>query len=321
MFNFYKVKNVEEINEILKKVGVPAWNFVFADTHGDIGYRMIGKSFRTLIKKPWGLVKKTSQEISQLNLLEENELPHLLRPKRNYIHTANNRHWPKDSKYYGGRGYSQGFRGFRIEERLLGNQDIKSLQDIQCDQQVTDAKFVLPRLLKHLRFAEFSKWNMNSEEDSVEMSLYRRFVDIIFERWKIDEYAFYRILDGKLSQQQIQDLNDSYEEAKKDVAGRKWSEFHQLDFQHLSQNEDWIFSPILPGVGDTHTVNPGTAKWNAEKKVYQQFSGASMRLIIEMSPKPQIFLSLPGRNRNYTEKNNLNPWESWRKCKYSQVYY
>ncbi len=319
MFNFYKVKNVKEINEVLKQVGVPAWNFVFADTHGDIGYRMVGKSFRISEKKPWGIVKKTSKEISQLNLLERNELPHVLKPKRNYIHTANNRHWPKDSKYDGGRGYSHGFRGFRIEERLDGKQDIESLQGIQCDLQVTDAKFLVPKLLTHLSFQELSTWNMNSDDDSVEMSLYLRFIDIIFDRWKIDEYAFFRILEKKLSPNQILDLKDFYEEAKKDVSGRRWSEFHQLDFQHLSQNEDWVFSPVIQGLGDTHTVNPGTAKWNDEKKIYQQFSGASMRLIIEMSPKPQIFLSLPGRNRNYYQKENFNPWDRWRKCHYSKV--
>ena len=77
-----------------------------------------------------------------------------------------------------------------------------------------------------------------------------------------------------------------------------------------------MFSPQIPGVGDTHTVNPGSANWNENKKVYEQYSGASMRMIIEMEERPRIHLSLPGLNREYTNSTGKNAWKEWKTCQY-----
>jgi hypothetical protein len=80
------------------------------------------------------------------------------------------------------------------------------------------------------------------------------------------------------------------------------------------------FSPDISGIGDTNTVSPGTSKWNEEKGIYEHFSGASMRVIVELDPKrPRLWLSLPGKNRNYTDKNDSNPWMDFKNCKYFEV--
>lgn len=103
------------------------------------------------------------------------------------------------------------------------------------------------------------------------------------------------------------------------MQGRGWGEFHRLGFHHLSNNEKWIFSPEVAGIGDNHTIDPGTSRWNDERKIYEQFSGASMRMIIEMTERPTVLLVLPGLNRDYTRKSESTPWQDWRSCKYHEL--
>src|SRR5690606_32145172 len=99
-----------------------------------------------------------------------------------------------------------------------------------------------------------------------------------------------------------------------------WGDFHRVSFPHLSKNEAWKFSPELAGVGDNHSVDPGSSKWDEERGLYEQYSGASMRMIIVMKEEPEIHLSLPGFNRRYSEAQTGVPaWKEWKSCQYSRV--
>lgn len=318
MFDLFKMKDVGQMHSLVSSVGVPSWNFVYADKKGDIGYGVVGKTYRSTAKNPLGISTISREELGKEEFLTANERPALLRPSRGYIYSANNRHWPTDAKFYGGRGYSYSFRGFRIEELLAGTHDMESFKKIQCDNQVVDARFFLPKIQNILKVAEFDRWSMLAEDSSTSLPLYRRLMDLMMEKWGVNEYALYKMLDD-LSEKQIGELRESYQLAKKEVGGRSWGEILRLPFTHLSKSEVFDFSPELSGVGDTHSVNPGTARWNAEKKVYEQYSGASMRLIIEMDEKPKIWLSLPGLNRDYDQKTNFSPWEEWKNCHYREV--
>jgi hypothetical protein len=76
----------------------------------------------------------------------------------------------------------------------------------------------------------------------------------------------------------------------------------------------------MPGFGDTHSVDPGTARWNKNSNRYEQVSGASMRMIIEMTARgPKIWLALPGLNRKYEQHEGRSPWLGWKNCQYSEV--
>ena len=320
MFNLYQMENVEEMNNLLTDIGLPSWNFVFADSQGDIGYRMVGKTYENTIKNSYGLPSVTLKEIKEEKFLPPDDRPHVLRPKRNYVYTANNRHWPEDSKFYGGRGYSDSFRGLKIDELLVGKHDVESFKLIQCDQEVVDARFFLPKIQKYLRSPLFSEWNAAATDSSKELPLYRRLMDLLMDHWTVNEYALFRLLD-RLTPSQIAELKEKFELAKAEVSGRNWGEIHRLKFSHLSKNPRWKFSPEISGVGDTHSVNPGTSKWNSKLKIYEQSSGASMRMIVEMDKTPRIWLSLPGKNRFYQNSSydKASPWESWKNCEYTEV--
>jgi acyl-homoserine lactone acylase PvdQ len=318
MFDLFTVSNVTEMNELITQTGIPSWNFVFADTKGDIGYRLVGKTYRHTEKLPLGIPTIKMAELLKEEFLDSADRPHVLKPARNYVYSANNRHWPSDSKFYGGRGYSHSYRGKRIDEMLDGDQDVESFKNIQCDQKVVDAKYFLPKFQKYLGLEEFNGWSMIAEDSSTLLPLYRRLFDLIVEKWEVNEYALFKLLDD-LDDNQIKELTEVYHQAKRDVKSRTWGNFHRLKFPHMSKNSEWIFSPNLAGVGDTHTVNPGTGNWNSDLGIYEQNSGASMRMIIEMSNTPKIWLALPGINREYEKKPANSPWEDWKRCHYTEL--
>jgi penicillin amidase len=320
MFNLMNTKNVTEMDEHLKLVGLPAWNYVFADTNGDIGYRVVGHILKETQKDPYGISYEKYDELNNKKFLDPMERPHVLKPKRNYVYSANNRHWPVNSKFYGGRAYSYSFRGFRIDELLKdGKHDVDSFKRIQCDRQVVDARFFVEKLLRVTDIPEFKGWDFTSQENSIAPSVYRRLMDLLLEGWQVNEYGLFHLLD-KLSDIQKIELKSFYNVAKEQIAGRNWNDFHRLTFAHLSKNDDWKFSPEIPGIGDNHSVDPGTSKWDPDLKTYEQYSGASMRMIIVMKEVPEIHLSLPGYNRNYTEKQSSVPaWNEWRSCLYNKI--
>jgi acyl-homoserine lactone acylase PvdQ len=327
MLELFKAEDVTAMDEILKSVGVPAWNFVFADTSGEIGFRAIGKSYKHEDKLPFGIPVMSYEQFTREAFLSSEEMPHLLRPGRHYIYTANNRHWPLDAAFYGGRGYSPSFRGYRIDQLLQGKHDVESFKKIQCDREVIDAGFFRNLLVRHLISPELENWNFNSFDTTTALPLYRRLMDLLMEQWQVNEYALYRLLN-QLSSEKHKELMDVYALAKAEVGDRDWGQIHKVGFFHLSRNGEWIFSPEISGVGDNQTVDPGTAKWNAERRIYEQNAGASMRMIIEMSQPPAVHLCLPGLNREYTNIRNkptdssekdVNPWEDWRMCRYTRV--
>ncbi len=316
MFAIPTVKDIAALDELLQKVGLPAWNFVFADSKGDIGFRVIGNVYRENGKSTFGMRRLTYEEFKSTALLSPSERPHVMNPARGYVYSANNRHWPSGSEFSGGRGYAQSFRGNRIDELLQTKQDVESFKAIQCDHQAVDAKYFLPKLNIVMKTPELAKWDYSTSEDIVAPGIYRRFMDLLMQKWEVNEFGLWRLLESP-TESMRSEMYFVYQEALKQVAGRKWGELHRLGFAHLSKNTDWVFAPEIPAAGDNFTVDPGTAKWNEDRKLYEHTSGASMRMIIEMGERPRIHLVYPGFNRDYTSKSDKNPWEDWKACRYT----
>lgn len=316
MFSLLEVKTIDEMDEKLKQVGIPAWNFVFADRNGEIGYRVIGNSYKHEGPTPFGMKTLSHKELQENVIFSPEERPHILRPKREYVYSANNRHWPLDSRLNGGRGYAFSFRGHRIDELLSERQSLETFKKIQCDRQAVDAKFFVPALINAIEIPELKEWNLEASENLVAPGIYRRFMDLLMEKWEVNEYGLTRLLKT-ITQEQREEMKSVLEIARKDIAGRPWGKVHRLSFAHLSRNVRWVFSPEISAPGDNHTVDPGTSKWNEDRKVYEHISGASMRMIIEMEDRPKIHLVLPGFNRDYTTKTEKDPWKDWKDCKYT----
>lgn len=333
---------------LLSQVNIPAWNYVFADTFGDIGFRVVGNIFKHQDKPPFGAIQVSWKDFFQPDFLTPVERPHLIKPKtRKYLYTANHRHWPTDALYHGGQAYSLSFRGKRIDHLLKKDQhDLKTFQNIQCDRFATDAEYFVPLLLQFLQknlkddntqkaYHLLSTWNFKADASCLACGLYRRWIDLIHDEWKTLEPATYRILlhllknpEEKNNLELTKSLLNNLRMAINDTGFKPWKDLHVNNFKHLSTqmeqttSKEWQFSPEISTEGDTHSIDPGTSKWNNEKKIFEQYSGASMRMIIEMDKKkPKIFLSLPFKNQHYHQLiNNDNlPWQDWANCKYQEV--
>lgn len=344
-FELMKSTQASEANQALSRIGVPSWNFVFADTQGNIGYRAIGRVPRKETQKSYGITEQSleafEQSIQTQKILSADEMPHVLNPNRGWIATANSRQWPSNSKFSPGRAQAQGFRQFRIEELLTQNHphDFQSLSRVQCDTQAVDARFILPLLLKTVSItpelspaAELLKnWNFQTNLECVACALFRRWMDRIRADSGLNLPAIYRILhssDHELYSSLKTTIQNTLSLAQSDVRKNnpsstqfefpKWGEIHGCLFPHLGDRE--FFNDLgISTPGDEESVNPGNSEWN--QGYFRQTSGASQRLIVELTDPPTIYSILPGsiqdiEKRDFEKPNS--PWRKWVACEYEK---
>jgi hypothetical protein len=157
---------------------------------------------------------------------------------------------------------------------------------------------------------------MRATDKSKVHPLYRRIMDLAMKTWKVDETALYLLLNS-LSLEKIKQLRAIEVQAREEIGHRSWDHLLTVKFPHLSKDENWVFSPEIPGVGDRNSVDPGTSTWNEDRRLYEQTTGASMRMIVELGKVTKIWLSLPGVNRNYDKSRGQGPWLDWRNCQYT----
>ncbi len=337
--DLFEMKSVEEADRIFAAVGLPSWNYVFADDHGQIGYRAIGKIIKHEAPPVFGISKRSLDEFEKIEFLSTDEMPHALKPGRGFVATANNRHWPMDSAFHGGRAYSKAFRAFRIEELLTAKpkHDRESLAKIQCDVEAVDARFLLPEVLPLVNVGEGTSsdirdavallkgWDRVASLDSRATSLYRMWLDKLMFDNGLNEISLYRTLrqnHAALATSANLTLQATLDWLKKRAEGTsrpfipKWSELHKNHFEHLAGGEYFRAKPISTP-GDAQSVNPGTMDWRGD--YYEHTNGASQRLVVELTSPPQVWAILPGPNpdeavegRDLSEKGS--PWQRWRDC-------
>lgn len=345
---FFELMNSTQANEAdqaLSRIGVPSWNFVFADTQGNIGYRAIGRVPRKETQKSYGITELSldsfRQSIQTQEILSVDEMPHVINPSRGWIATANSRQWPSNSKYSPGRAHAQGFRQFRIEELLMQNRphDLNSLSRTQCDIQAVDARFILPLLLKTISITPelshaadlLKKWDFETTLKCEACALYRRWMDRIRVDSGLNLPAIYRVLHASenelytplktiiqnaLSLAQSELRNDKPSSARPEFP--RWGEVHTCLFPHLGDRE-FFNDPGIPTPGDEESVNPGNSEWNQGH--FRQTSGASQRLIVELSDPPVIYSILPGSIQDIEKRDfekSDSPWRKWVACEYEK---
>lgn len=326
-----KVRSVAEMDRVIAKVGIPSWNFVFADTTGEIGYRTNGRAFRTPFKHAPGLRAGSLEEISNPEFLSIEEMPHVLKPARGWVVTANNRHWPATSHLYGGRAYSLSSRAQLIERLVQETKlhDVESFRRIQCDDQASEAPYFRDALVEMLAtqtlssaestwFNNLKSWDFSTRGDCKACAGYRRLMDLLLESQQIGESGLWKLFQARSPEFQAE-VKRQLAVALSDVGARLWSEVHLNPFAHLSGKTDWNFSPEIPTRGDKHSINPGSSRWNENRKVYEHYSGASQRLIVEMKPVPEVWLALPGLNNQYGQFESNAAWTQWESCTLERV--
>lgn len=342
-FDLVKTKSVDETDAILSKIRLNSWNFVFADISGNIGYRATGLVHRYRSAPAFGIEQKSLPEILDLlaakNYLGIDEIPHLKNPKRQYIATANNRQWQSANYFLGSTSNSE-FRAHRIESLLTQTSpplDFDKIHETQCDVEAEDAKVLLPLLNNYfskIRLTEketsalniLKQWNFKTSLDCKECFLYRRWLDLVYEKLEINVIALYNILSQpKLLDQEkfnkelrLALLNGFNEFLELEKNSKRWGDMHVNRFNHLWGSQ-FLHTNVIGTPGDQETVSPGTADWDG--KLFEHKAGASQRLIVELTNPPTVYSSLAGENQDHEipELNdNKMAWQNWAQCQLSK---
>ncbi len=151
---FYDIYHSDDWNgfrNALTSFGLPASNFTYADSKGNIGYKAAGK---VPVRNTGNSIIEASTpgygELEWIGFIKPDELPELYNPQDNYVATANNKP-AKDYKYYISNLYEPPYRAMRIDEvlktknnmtsqefRLLQN-DVISLQAKELTKYINEA--------------------------------------------------------------------------------------------------------------------------------------------------------------------------------------
>ena len=141
--------DIYEFREALRHWDVPAQNFVFADTNGEIGYLMAG-AIPTRAKGQ-GLVPMPgwSGEYEWTGLIPFEELPQVTNPPQHFIVTANNRVVGDSYPYYITNEWLNGYRARRIHDLLTrkGKLAPSDMAAIHADQYSIPAELIVPHIL------------------------------------------------------------------------------------------------------------------------------------------------------------------------------
>ncbi|MFZ4714544.1 MAG: penicillin acylase family protein [Bacteriovoracaceae bacterium] len=330
-----EAKNVTEAQSVFRKMGVPSWNFVFADHEGNIGYQVTGK----LPKRETTSFGMRTIDLKDLDYeyLNVEENPSVLKPERNFVVTANQRHYAGGSHWIGGTGYSLSLRANRIESLLREKQKnkrkltVNDFEEIQCDTIAHDAHFFIHFIkggIKKLTLSNIEKqaftvlenWDFSTSSSCEACPLYRRTMELLKDHYKVNETALYHLME-----QNKVDVAESFKNTVKEMWSDKkgrftnWDEFHRLHFEHISGREDLGTNESIFTMGDQHSINPGTAHYQNGEMFH--YSGASQRVVVEMDNPPKVYLSFPGNNRGNYFASQGDTWNAWKACQFQNLHF
>ncbi|MBL7128496.1 MAG: penicillin acylase family protein [Ignavibacteria bacterium] len=118
IYNVNYSKNWDDFKNALKNFGLPASNFVYADTAGNIGYHVAGKiPLRKSLTEFSSPVYPSGGEVDWTGYINFDNLPNTYNPEDGFIVTANNKP-KKDFEQYISNLYEPHYRAERIESLL-----------------------------------------------------------------------------------------------------------------------------------------------------------------------------------------------------------
>ncbi|UCE05285.1 MAG: penicillin acylase family protein, partial [bacterium] len=201
IYKIIKAKNWDEFTEGLQYFSVPAQNFIYADTAGNIGYYCAGSI--PIRRRGNGLFPQPgwNKKFDWLTSIPFEHLPHSYNPSEDIIVTANNKVVSDKYPYFITTYWEPPYRAQRIEE-LLENKDKFNLDDfktIQSDLYSKHAQFLMPIILEVLpKFEQHTKltkyfchslqtWHFNLDAESVAPTIFEVFLNKLYKSIFLDE--------------------------------------------------------------------------------------------------------------------------------------
>jgi penicillin amidase len=174
-----------ELVELLSEHAHPVSNLVWADRHGSIGYKTVGRlpmrrgDCPDLPKPGW------TGEHEWEGWVPYEEMPELTDPKAGFVVTANNRVAPDGYPHHITSDYLDGYRARRVEELITAQpeHDLESFQEMQTDmlslpglETVHRLARLRPRDQRELAAIErLRSWDGRLSPESVAATIYQAF--------------------------------------------------------------------------------------------------------------------------------------------------
>src|SRR5262245_61065618 len=145
-----RASDADEFEEALRPWVDPCNNILFADVHGQIGYRTRGQVPIRSRANAWLPVPGWTGEHEWQGLLPFEAMPRLRNPDAGFIVTANNRIVDESYPHYLALHYEPGFRARRIRDRLmpLTHASGAEMMAIQADRVSIPAQAFVARLVR-----------------------------------------------------------------------------------------------------------------------------------------------------------------------------
>jgi penicillin amidase len=185
-FELHGIRSGPELVAILGDHTSPASNLIWADRHGSIGYKLIGRlplrrgACPDLPKPGW------DGEFEWEGTVPYEELPEMIDPESGFLVTANNRIVGDDYPHHITSDWLDGFRARRIEELLRASDehDLEGFEAMQSDNLSIPGLEAARRLgrLKPKGQRELSalerlrSWDGRLDPDSIAGTIYQAFL-------------------------------------------------------------------------------------------------------------------------------------------------
>ncbi len=176
-----EAKNATEFGKALEQIDMMFFNYVYADTKGNIAHQSTGLIPQRV--KGTGIVPQmVSEEDSWLGFIPKDELPNMKNPERGWVGTANHDTRPDDYPYYYSSHFSPNYRYSRIKEVLSADKkfDDKAMWQLVLDCKNKQAEALAPIYAKALNENEatqdiakiLEEWNFTDQSEAIGAAIY-----------------------------------------------------------------------------------------------------------------------------------------------------
>jgi penicillin amidase len=155
----------------------PQLNLCYADTEGNVGYCLTGKTPIRKNGKGKVPVSGYSGNFDWVGYIPFEQMPRALNPQKGYVMTANHKVVADDYPYFLGETWMNGYRAQRIEEVLANWAKVspQDCQNLQCDQYSISGKQFAQHyqaLYQHIKTDLFTPKSPKSEAATYQKALF-----------------------------------------------------------------------------------------------------------------------------------------------------